>query len=155
MKEIKLTQGQVALVDDEDYDWLNQWKWHAKWHGDIQGYRAARWERSPNGKLVMVYMSRQILSLGYGDERQADHTHHNTLDHRRSELRIVTNQENNQNRTLTKGYTWRKHIRKFEAQIAIGQVGGYRQTKHLGYFDNPAEAHHAYLAAKKAYHHIP
>jgi hypothetical protein len=33
MKEIPLTQGKVALVDDTDYDHLNQWKWHVKFHG--------------------------------------------------------------------------------------------------------------------------
>lgn len=27
MKLIELTQGRVAIVDDEDFDWLSQWKW--------------------------------------------------------------------------------------------------------------------------------
>jgi len=41
MREIPLTQGQVAIVDDEDYEWLSQFKWYAKWCPEIRGYRAA------------------------------------------------------------------------------------------------------------------
>jgi len=58
MKKIPLTQGQFALVDDADFDWLNQWKWTAQkrptglWH-------AARRE----GRKRYVYMHRQILGL--------------------------------------------------------------------------------------------
>jgi hypothetical protein len=40
MKELELTQGQVALVDDIDYDYLSQWKWCAAW--EYNGFRATR-----------------------------------------------------------------------------------------------------------------
>ena len=29
MKKIKLTYDKLVLVDGEDFDWLNQWKWYA------------------------------------------------------------------------------------------------------------------------------
>jgi hypothetical protein len=29
MKEIPLGNGQFTKVDDEDYEWLNQYKWYA------------------------------------------------------------------------------------------------------------------------------
>lgn len=42
MKQIPLTQGQFALVDDEDYDWLMQWKWHAFQGPTNKTYYAAK-----------------------------------------------------------------------------------------------------------------
>lgn len=33
IKTIALTKGKVALVDDDDYDWINQWKWNASYDG--------------------------------------------------------------------------------------------------------------------------
>ncbi len=35
MKTIKLTQGQVALINDCDYEYLMQWKWCANWMREI------------------------------------------------------------------------------------------------------------------------
>lgn len=46
MKEISLTKGQVALVDDADYDWLMQWKWCA--HLNNQRFNLRLCTRSEN-----------------------------------------------------------------------------------------------------------
>ena len=50
MKEIDLSNGMTALIDDEDYDYLMQWKWYA-YKNSYGSFRAMR----ANGK-VGVYM---------------------------------------------------------------------------------------------------
>ena len=106
MKKIFLTQGQFTIVDDEDYEWLNQFNWHAHYSECNDSYYAVRAIKLSNGKSTSVRMHRIILGLEIGDKRQGDHIHHNTLDNRRSELRIVTCRQNNSNRE-------RKHISKY------------------------------------------
>ena len=44
-KEISLTQDQVALIDDEDYEWINQWKWHANYDKKVKNYYVKRTKR--------------------------------------------------------------------------------------------------------------
>lgn len=68
MKEVKLTQGQVALVDDEDFERVSEAGWHAQKRRRGTWY-AARWEGWP--KRTYVRMHRFIL--GVTDERQVDH----------------------------------------------------------------------------------
>ena len=97
MKKIELTQDQYAIVDDADYDWLNQWKWFAYKHRRGNFY-AARMSPTKNGSRFYIRMSREILGLEHNDKRQGDHIHHNTLDNRRANLRICTNAENLKNR---------------------------------------------------------
>jgi len=41
-KTIELTQGQVAIVDDEDYEYLSQWNWQAAWQKNIKSFYAVR-----------------------------------------------------------------------------------------------------------------
>ena len=148
MKYINLTQGQRAIVDDEDYDWLMQWKWCANWYESTQSFYALRNERVGD-KIHLRSMHRQILGLEYGDERQGDHIHHNTLDNRRSQLRIVTRQQNMWNNRRAKGYSFSKHAGKFEAYIAVK-----RKKIHLGLYDTAEDARRAHLAAKRKYHNV-
>ena len=132
MKKIKLTQGKVAIVDDEDFEWLSQWKWYA--HGNYAQRAGAS-------------MVREILGLKKGDKRQGDHKNHDTLDNRRCNLRIVTKAQNQWNQKNPKGYSWCEHRKKYGAKI---QVNG--KLKRLGRFNTAKQARAAYLKAKKKYH---
>lgn len=89
-KAIPLTQGKVALVDDADFDWLNQWKWCAICiRGIYYAVRAAtKNEASPPGN---VYMHRFIMGAGMG--QATHHLNGDGLDNRRDNIRICTAQE--------------------------------------------------------------
>ena len=148
MRLIPLTKGQSAIVDDQDYENLSQFKWFALWGPHPRSFYAARGVPGlTNGKRRQELMHRRILGLKHGDKRQCDHIYHKTLDNRRDRIRIVTRSQNQQNKRNTKGYYFNKKARKYQAQISINSV-----IKLLGYFDDPAEARAAYLAAKRQYH---
>lgn len=93
MKEIKLTKGYVALVDDEDFDYLRQWKWHVdvqKW--SVYAVRASIKE----GKTINVLMHRALLNPPIGVE--IDHIDRNGLNNQRGNLRVCTHSQNSMNR---------------------------------------------------------
>lgn len=149
MKRIKITQGQFAIVDNKNYEWLNQWKWNAHWYKHTQSYYAVRNSKYVDGKRYLIYMHREILDLKKGDKKQADHINHNTLDNRNLNLRIVTHQQNHWNQRNTKGYYWCKRWKKYVARIKLNG-----RDMYLGGFDAPEEARKAYLEAKERYHVI-
>jgi hypothetical protein len=88
MKIIPLTQGKIALVDDEDYDRLSPHKWYA--HNRCQTSYAQRWIEN---KVCMMH--RIILSAPTGVE--IDHIDGNGLNNQKSNLRVVTRRQNSQN----------------------------------------------------------
>lgn len=146
MKEIQLTQNQVALVDDEDYDYLNQWKWYASYSKDINNYYAARNTIVENSHKTIL-MHRVIMNPQ--KERLIDHIDHNTLNNQKSNLRIVTHSQNNQNQRMQKGKSskykgvhWNKEKQKWQARIKINY-----KIKHLGYFETEDDAYKAYCKA--------
>lgn len=96
MKEIKLTQGRVAIVDDEDFEYLNQWKWcAANHHGNCYAVRS----RHENGiKVENIRMHRLIIGAKKGE--QVDHINHDGLCNIKSNLRICTGLENANNRKV-------------------------------------------------------
>ena len=149
MKKIFLTQGQFTIVDDEDYEWLNQYSWHANYNRHTDSYYAERNSKLSNGKRSIISMHRQILGLEKGDKRQGDHIHHDTLDNRRSELRIVTHRQNkinckskNLHSSIYAGVSWYEPLDKWVSKIRIG-----KERKHLGYFTIEKEASEAYQNA--------
>lgn len=146
MKEIPLTQGKVALVDDEDYDWLMQWKWSVS-SSSTKPY-AVRWT-SGNRK---VRMHRAILNLP--DGVVGDHINLNTLDNRRCNLRPATKAQNNQNTkgrintsSQYKGVSWDINKERWVAQIWAND-----KKYWLGTFRSEHEAAHAYDAAACIHH---
>ena len=143
MKEINLTKGQVAIVDDEDFDYLNKWKWFAQKSGNT--FYAARTIRK-DGKKIQIYMHRIILNPTNGLE--IDHINRNGLDNTRCNLRAVTHRENMWNSRTRRKYLGVHHdCNKYFATINING-----KNIHLGGYYTPEEAEKAYL--EKAYHII-
>lgn len=99
MKQIPLTQGKFALVDDEDYERINQWKWHI----GGKGY-AIRTENfyKPCGRRTSrtIMMHRYILCVE--TVFHVDHINHDRLDNRRFNLRKCTRSQNLMNTQVRK-----------------------------------------------------
>lgn len=156
VKEVKLTQNCVALVDDEDYDWLMKYKWHvAKYRGFC--YAAYTLNRpSKNTKSGQtskkIFMHRLILNAKDGDI--CDHIDGNTLNDQKYNLRIVTHTQNVTNSKKSsrrcssrfKGVCWAKKSHKWWVVI---EVNG--KTVDLGYFIDEVEAAKNYDAAARKY----
>jgi len=156
MKQIELTQGQYALVDDADYDWLSKYKWYARERCCSENFDAIRNSKVKNGKRHLISMARQILGLKSGDKRQADHINHNTSDNRRENLRICTRQQNQMNRkpaknksSKFKGVSWLGEIRGIRKWHATIRING--RLKNLGRFSTEKSAAQAYNLAAKRY----
>jgi len=144
IRKIKLTKGKHVLVDETDYEELSKRKWYCSY-----SKYATRNSYNKEGKKFSSYMHREILGLKYGDKRQVDHINHNTLDNRRENLRLCSNQQNQFNRKVKKGCTskykgvgWRKDKNKWTAQITVGG-----KNRNLGYFNDEKLAANTYACA--------
>ena len=145
VKEIPLTKGKVALVDDEDYKKLSKYKWRAEKRGDLfYAYRSAR----RHGGYAM---HGEILSVPLGME--IDHKDRNGLNNQKGNLRFCTvsqNQANAKSRiggtSRFKGVGWFKPSRKWRALIKVK-----KQLIYLGLFTTEEDAAMAYNNAALRY----
>lgn len=145
MKEIPLSRGLVAKIDDADYERANQYKWSA--FGRKRVY-AGRNDWS-SGKSHTVMLHRFILSAP--DGLFVDHIDHDTLNCQRTNMRLCSKLENNRNKLIYsnntsgyKGVTWDAESGNWAAQT---RVKG-RSVK-IGRFSDPLEAALAYDAKAK------
>lgn len=140
MKYIELTKGARAIVDDEDFDLLNQYNWCLL---GKSGYAVRG--GFVDGKKKMILMHRFLMNTPDGFD--TDHINGQKLDNRRSNLRIVTRGENCMNA--------KKHSNnlssKYKGVHLFGRTGkwtahvhkNYKKI-HLGYFDTELQAVEAY-----------
>jgi hypothetical protein len=144
MKEIQLTQGKVALVDDEDFEYLNQWKWYANKIGNtFYALRSIHFYKDGKRTGKAILMHREILNPENGLD--IDHINRNGLDNRRCNIRIVTRRQNLQNRKnqaeLIGSYIDHAH-HNYRSSIFING-----KAKFLGVYRNQQDAHKAYMKA--------
>lgn len=149
MKQIALTKGKFALVDDEDFEKLNSYKWYATKNGTK--YYASKGGTMLNGKsLKKVYMHRFILNNP--TRLVVDHIDGNSLNNQKFNLRQCTKRQNSlnqgknsNNKSGYKGVCYFKGV--FIAQISINKKNTY-----LGRFKTKDEAYEAYCKACTKYH---
>lgn len=136
MKQIPLSRGKFALVDDEDFKVLNRYKWHCNNCGyAMQRVRAGKQKRN-------IMMHRVILNCP--DGMQTDHIDGNRLNNQKNNLRICTQSQNEINKgrreTNISGYKGVSYHDKYiKARISCGG-----KQYHLGYFPDLISAAKAY-----------
>jgi len=149
MKSIKLTKGKFAIVDDEDYKRINQYKWYAQFQPKNKTYIACRRSKT-NRKLILMH--RFIMNCP--PDKEVDHKNHNTLENRKFNLRICTHGQNlhNQYRTKNKlskykGVCWHKgktyKSKKYKGTW-VARITYDKKQIHLGSFKNQTDAAKAY-----------
>jgi hypothetical protein len=138
-----------ALIDDEDFQKVSDFKWRLS----NNGYVIATWWH--DGKSHHISLHRLVTGAPLG--RRVDHRHHNKLDNRKSELRLSTDTQNQGNRrklkpglSKFKGVCWHKRKRKWIAHLRI-KAEGKSKLKHLGYFSTEDAAATAYNEAALTY----
>lgn len=140
MIKIPLTQGYVALVDDEDYAKLIKYKWHISFTNNSTPYAKTGIFGRPNSH----YMHRLIT--GCGPNQLVDHVNGNGLDNRRCNLRVTDKSRNAINSKKRKGCSSRfKGVSRNDRDkvwMAYANLNGKRTY---------LSTHHTSLEAAKAY----
>jgi hypothetical protein len=147
---IPLTQGQKAIVDTSDFEFLNTWNWSANYDPKMRSFYARAWDIQSH---KIINMHRLLLGCTNNKER-GDHINHDTLDNRRHNLRKCTHAANckNQRKSINspwkyKGAYWRRDMQKWHAKFSING-----KAIHLGYYLTEIEAAKMYDAAAKKYY---
>jgi hypothetical protein len=143
-RKIPLTQGQFAIVDEDDFEKLAGYKWFAAKNG--RNFYAERTVKRKDGRRgqVNIQMHRKILNAPKGV--LVDHINHNGLDNRRVNLRVVTAGQNSWNVRKRRGCSSEYkgvHLQKRDGKWLSNII--YRGERfYLGCFDDEQSAARAY-----------
>jgi hypothetical protein len=146
MKIIPVGKENHALIDDEDYELVKNYRW-CECVKKGTTYAAA----CINGKMVLLHR----LILGVTDPKlEVDHINGIGLNNIRANLRVCTRQQNSFNRGSQKntsskyvGVSFNKRTKSWAAAIGFN-----RKVINLGRYKDEVEAAKAYNEAAKVYH---
>ncbi len=150
MKLIPLTRGKFAQVDDDDFERLSKFRWHAAPDGAT--FYAARGIRLPGNRTEIFRMHRDIMNPPSG--MMVDHIDHDGLNNQKSNLRSCTKSQNMRNRRGAqknsksgyRGVVLQKRTGRWLANI---QFDG--KLIFLGTYDSILDAASSYSTANKKY----
>lgn len=137
MKQIPLTRGLFALVDDEDYDSLMLTKWRAITGNSHKNHKYICYA----GDRLRRLMHRVIMDCPKG--MVVDHINHDTLDNRRANLRICTHKENLRNRTQRVNKSQQSYLGVYRVKSTnkwYSMINGNGKVCYLGVFNTPEDA---------------
>jgi len=147
-KQIELTQGKSAIIDDADFEWLNRWKWHYCADKNSNGY-AARTQKV-DGKQIKISMHRLILDAPTNS--QVDHINGDGLDNRQSNLRLATHTQNTRNGRAREGTSVYKGVSFYHGGRWQAQINTGHHVLCLGYYATQWDAAKAYNEAALKHH---
>jgi hypothetical protein len=149
-RRIKLTRGKYAIVDAEDFERLNRYKWHCTYYGYAKRAEYKKFEKGR--RQIETYMHKMVCPAPKG--MIVDHINRNSLDNRKVNLRAATQKQNVWNRkfirktgkTRYNGIRWDKNREKWQVRLMIN---GRRES--FGYYADEIEAAKAYDRVAKKY----
>ena len=143
------SKGAKFYFDHEDYELIKKYTWHMSSQGYIRTTDYSTDKNNPK----RISMHRLIMGInGMSSKIAVDHINHNKADNRKTNLRIVTNSQNQMNCSPRKhsspctGVSWHKVRQKWIAQIQIN-----KKLKYLGIYDNLEDAIRARKKAEQKY----
>jgi hypothetical protein len=150
MKKIPLTKGMFAIVDDEDFKWLSQWKWNFS----ADGYaKRSQYVRLGKYKYTSKIIRMHRLVNQTPDGQITDHINRNKLDNRKENLRVTNKSQNGLNRGKNKNNTsghkgiyWDSYSGKWKVELMVNL-----KKYSLGRYSNIKDAIDSRLRGEAAY----